>query len=387
MELKVYINALVSRWWLIAIAFGITMAATIFFLSRQTPMYEAEATFVMRPRASIFVEEDVVRAVETLSRRIEINTTYAEIASSKLIRDKAIENLGLEGRERRNLSVSGRVIAGTNVLEITARGPIPEVLDDFANEVGTETIFYVSDLYDVFDLEPLDAATEPRRPVSPQTTLILILGAVAGLGLGVGLVVLSEYLRGSATEAGHVELLDDESSLYSREFFMLRLKEELNRSKRNNYPLALGLIRISSGVFEDKRFTNPRYIRTLNRLRDVMRRNFGQEDIIGRIDETTFGVILLDTPQSNAIQSLEELHRKLTESSFSQNHLPRDLYCAIGMAIFGDLDTNEDRFFRDAAVALEYADKDFETKVRVFKGQEPYERPALLDTVVKEASG
>jgi capsular polysaccharide biosynthesis protein len=155
MELKIYYKSIIRNWWMVALAFLLTLAATWLFLNRQTPIYEAQATFVMRPRASIVVEEDLVRAVETLSRRIEINTTYAEIASSKLIRNRAIDNLGLSDVEREGLAVTGRVIAGTNVMEITARGPNAEVLGNFANEVGFQTILYVGDLYDVFELEPL----------------------------------------------------------------------------------------------------------------------------------------------------------------------------------------------------------------------------------------
>lgn len=387
MELKIYFNAIKRYWWMIAIAFVVTLSATWFFVSGETPVYEARATYVMRPRASIVVEEDVVRAVETLSRRIEINTTYAEIASSRFIRNQAIERLGLSETEREGLSVSGRVIAGTNVMEITASGPEPEILPEFANAVGVETILYVRNLYDVFELEPLDAATTPRNPVYPQTTLILALGAVVGLGLGVGLVILVEYLKGPTSPSDQIVLVEEESGLYSRDFFLFRMQEELNRSRRYKYPLALAIIRFSSVVFDDRMLPNPAYSRTLRRLREIMRRTFYQEDLIGRIDENTFAILMLDANTKDTTQSLVSLYESLVGSNFSTNHLPRDLYCAIGFTMYSGEEVTDDEFFRQATIALDLAEEDYAIKVRSYENVGQKILQMQVESMVEEPSG
>ena len=52
MELKIYWRMLKRRWWLLAISLLIVVGATYALTSRQRPVYETSATFVIRPRLS-----------------------------------------------------------------------------------------------------------------------------------------------------------------------------------------------------------------------------------------------------------------------------------------------------------------------------------------------
>jgi diguanylate cyclase (GGDEF)-like protein len=177
---------------------------------------------------------------------------------------------------------------------------------------------------------------------------------------------LAEYLKGPSKGPGAIELYEEESGLFTREYFLMRLNEELNRSKRNEYPFTLALIRFSSAVFDDHMFPNPRYARTLQRLKEMMQRNFFQEDLIARIDETTFAVLVLDTDTADAVKSLDTLYVNLMESNFSTNHLPRDLYCSIGYTSFMSADLSVEDVFQQATLALDVADEDHEHKVKPF---------------------
>src|SRR5690606_34429203 len=96
MELKIYLHILIKMWWVVVLILCITLIATISFTMNQPRIYESRATFVVRPQTSVATDRDeLARAVDTLSRRTEINTTYAEVAQSKLIRQRAIERLDL----------------------------------------------------------------------------------------------------------------------------------------------------------------------------------------------------------------------------------------------------------------------------------------------------
>ena len=97
MELKAYLQILMKMWWVIVLIFFITLLATFIFTRNQPELYESSATFVVRPLASSTVERnELATMIDTLSRRVEINTTYAEIAKSNLIRKGAIERLNLQ---------------------------------------------------------------------------------------------------------------------------------------------------------------------------------------------------------------------------------------------------------------------------------------------------
>ena len=143
MEMKAYWRILKRRWWLLLFGFAVVFGITWYLTSRQPLIYEASTTFVIRPRVSEgSVGEEFVRALDIVSRRVEINTTFAEVATSRLIKNQAKERLGLSSAEQEGLNVTARVVGGTNVMEISAEGHDPGVVRDFANAVGTETVNY-----------------------------------------------------------------------------------------------------------------------------------------------------------------------------------------------------------------------------------------------------
>ena len=88
MELKDYVRIVRKRWWVVVATFAATTLLTIVFVSAQPSVYESKATLVVQPSTSI--SDDAVRAIDILSRRVEITTTYANIAESRLIKDRAI---------------------------------------------------------------------------------------------------------------------------------------------------------------------------------------------------------------------------------------------------------------------------------------------------------
>jgi capsular polysaccharide biosynthesis protein len=230
MELKAYLQILLKKWWIVLPAFLITFTATMVFTFTQVPIYTATATFVVRPNASFGDLKSFANGLDMLSRRTEIATTYAEVASSRLIKREAADALGVSKDLRQGLSVSSQLLAGTNVVKVTVEGSDPTIVRDFANMVGTKTIDYVQELYETYDLKPLDQATLPSAPVKPDKLLNLSLGAVIGLSLGVGLAFVSEYLQTPLERVTNFGILDDETGVYNKRYLSQRLREEMSTS-------------------------------------------------------------------------------------------------------------------------------------------------------------
>lgn len=310
MELKRYFSIALKRWWLILAGFLVVFLSVLILTYRQPFIYEAQSTFVMRPRSEFILDDEFVRALDVVSRRVEINATFAEVVGSKLIKNEAIEALGLSSEERQGLSVSGRIIGGTNILEVTARGRDPVIVRDFANAIGTETVEYVGNLYDVYQLEPLDSATIPRTPDSPKPILNLSLGAVFGLVLGASLAFLLEYLTMPHYTKDFFNIIDRESGAFNKSFLMHRLWQEISRSKRKKYPLALGLIKIEIGN-ADEEDADYKQIEALRMVKILSEKVLRPEDTMARFDHDTLAILLPDMTEKEAQSFMEELNLKI----------------------------------------------------------------------------
>lgn len=380
MELKLYLQILLKRWWIILTAFVFTLIPTLLFVNSQPWIYETEATFVIRPRSSIAINDDeIVKALDTISRRVEINTTFAEVTSSSLIMGNAIERLALTAEERKGLKVNGKVIAGTNILEIGVQGPDPEVVRDFANAVSLETLIYVRNLYDVFELEPLDEAELPSDPVSPNKALNLTLGGSLGLFLGIGLIFLIEYLKEPIKTDFQVNIIDFETGAYNRPFFMLRLRQELNRARHNGYSFSLALIKVyHRGLMKGVAQPVPA-AQALRLIITSLGPNMREEDVLAYMEQGTFALLLPDIPGEAAKDVLTFLRMQIGLVSPGQidGSQGSAIYGSIGVAAYDDhqLVADENEMLAQAVQALEEADTAVYGKVHLLSHRPPLSPP------------
>lgn len=195
MELRTYLQILVKRWWIVVPVFVITVAFTALFSSSRAPVYSATATYVVSPSSSSLDARGILSGLDSLGGKSLVANTYSEIATSHAIREEATKALGLDSLASETLVADSKLRAGTNVIDITVEGNNPVLAAAYANEVGNQTMSYVATLYEVYDLKPLDSATPIGVPVSPNHKLNLVLGAILGLALGVGLAFASEYFH------------------------------------------------------------------------------------------------------------------------------------------------------------------------------------------------
>ncbi|MAT97537.1 MAG: hypothetical protein CL608_10380 [Anaerolineaceae bacterium] len=358
MELKIYLQIIQKYWWLILGAFVLTLIPTYLFVNSQPWIYETEATFVIRPRSGLAANDDeIVDALDTISRRVEINTTFAEVSSSSWIKQQAIERLALSPEDQQGLKVNGRVVAGTNILEISVQGPDPEIVQTFANAVSRETLTYVSNLYDVFELEPLDAADLPTAPVSPNKALNLALGGGLGLLLGIGLVFFVEYLQEPVQVDSRINVIDLETGAYNQSYFMLRLRQELSRSRHNNYSFSLALIKVyHRGLMHN----TEQFVPATSAFRLILNSlepNLREEDIVAHLGQNTFALLLPHMP-GDATQDLLTFLRTqigLVKPEQIGEGQAAAIYCSIGFVVYRQQETASE-LLAQAAQALAEAD-------------------------------
>jgi diguanylate cyclase (GGDEF)-like protein len=314
MELKVYMLILLRKWWVILSVFIITLTATIVFTFTRPKIYEATVTFVIVPDPSL--AGSVVYGVDILSRQTEIGNTYAEIAVSRLVRQHVADDLGVSMADMAGFLIDATPLAGTNLLKITVQGRDPQNVQNLANAIGDKTVAYVEKLQGIYALNLLDAATLPYHPVGSDKKMQIALGAVFGLVLGCGLAFFLEYLQIPLFASCELNVLDEESGVYNRNFLMRRLNEEMARAERNAYPLSLAFIDVDrTGRIEALPSPQARRV-MIRRAAAFLLHHVRKEDMVARSNGTVFAILLPDLREEEAARVMGELEIGINSTTF-----------------------------------------------------------------------
>ncbi len=183
------LNDLLRMLWrrrLLIVSVAVLVVALVYGATKLvSPQYEATATLEVAPKN---VSNDLL-FFGTLDA---IMPVYADAATSRSTLDAA------KARNGGNLaSVSVETFKGTGLLKVHGRSTSPGLAKQSANAVAASLVertttggVGVSSL----KVTELDPATRPTTPVFPRTKLTLLVGALLGLGLGVGAAFLRESL-------------------------------------------------------------------------------------------------------------------------------------------------------------------------------------------------
>jgi len=181
-------------WWLILLAFSIGFGSTAFFTSLRAPTYRATTTLVVGPNESLKTPREVVDSLNTLDRR-SVVATFAKLPSSRTVRERAQAQLQLNEAQLKPYEVRTVVVPDTNVLEVSVEGPDPRLSAALADAVAQQTTQYTREFYDIYGMKVLDRAQEPTERVGPGLSRTLLVGALLGLLIGVGVASVFDYLR------------------------------------------------------------------------------------------------------------------------------------------------------------------------------------------------
>lgn len=324
MQIRTYLKILVKRFWIVLIGVIAVLAATYIFTIRQDRIYQSKATYILSPRTGINqIEDDFVRALEMVSRRIEINTTFAEVASSKLIKNEALAEVDYSKDVIANLSTSALVMGGTNILEITVEAPSPEIAQEYCNLIGEKTQDYVRELYDVFELRLLDSASFRANPIRPSLGLNLILGGILGFGLGASAAFVVEFLTSPYSDPSTFNILDRGTGTYNKAYLVHRLRQEISRAKRHEYPIALGFIQID---VEGEGITDVNKSESMRLFKVLIESEMREDDIVASIDKNTFAFIYPYTSTQNARSILDNFGKRFESMAHDVISKNGDIY-------------------------------------------------------------
>lgn len=295
MNIKMYLRMIQKGWWIIVLAVLASMNVTLIMDLFSAPVYEATTRMIVLPNPDSFAGKDFVSSLTSLDNS-SIVTTYADVFDSEFNQQAFISTLNLTDDEIEAYTQSTVILPDSNVMEVYVTGPDPDIVAQWANGVARTGIDYMKTLYQVYEVNILDAAVVPLEPISPKPLRDVSLGAVLGLLIGVILAILRDQLRIPLEAYRQRRLLDPQSTAFNREYFESLIGEQTDKSKEEEGVFSLVMIKLT-GLTE---FYDTLPQQVLNHLLTdvvgVLKAGLRGNDSVGRWDDTTFALLLPDTP-------------------------------------------------------------------------------------------
>lgn len=188
--------ALKKRWKLIVL---ITIVATLvsailsFFVIK--PQYEAKTKLFIGKQET---QENNAYNNSDVMMYQQLMKTYAELVKTSDLVTKAVKSANLDYNQKEikgilnNLNVTPS--ADTQILDLSYKGEDPKEVLKFTEAITNEFISESKELIPNGNVQVIQKPQLPEKPVSPNKKLNILIAFVLGIMVGVGVVLLLEYL-------------------------------------------------------------------------------------------------------------------------------------------------------------------------------------------------
>ncbi|MGL5578153.1 MAG: YveK family protein [Fusobacteriaceae bacterium] len=195
---------------MIALTFVSGLAGTVFVLNR-APEYRATAT-LMVSSGDYYSAKNI--DVEQLLLDQKLAATYIEIAKSPSVLSSVIKNLNLDyGVGSLSGKIEVKTVEKTEFIEIMAQDTDPVIAMRIANETGKEFADKIKDVMTFKNIRMIEEAGIPRVPQPKKTGIIVGMFLVAGIGVALVLVILSELFYSKLRRPKEIEDILESSVL------------------------------------------------------------------------------------------------------------------------------------------------------------------------------
>lgn len=188
--------ALKKRWKLIAL---ITIATTLvsailsFFVIK--PQYEAKTKLFIGKQET---QENNAYNNNDVMMYQQLMKTYAELVKTSDLVTKAVKSANLDYNQNEIKRVLNDLTAtpsvDTQILDLSFKGGNPKEVLKVTEAITNEFISESKELIPNGNVQVIQKPQLPEHPVSPNKKLNILIAFVLGLMVGVGVVLLMEYL-------------------------------------------------------------------------------------------------------------------------------------------------------------------------------------------------
>ncbi len=194
-----------KRIWLIILIFlFFIIAAGIVSYFVLQPEYETFTTLMIGKPKDYKGENSIEYNDLILNQRLV--STYGEIVKMRVVADKVIENLNLPiSYGQFGSKVSVNLVKDTEIIKLKVVDGDPELASKIANETAKVFMNSVKEIMLVENVQVIDKAQTPFKPISPRPMLNMAIAGVLGLMLGVFLTFLLEFLDNTIKTSSDIE--------------------------------------------------------------------------------------------------------------------------------------------------------------------------------------
>jgi diguanylate cyclase (GGDEF)-like protein len=352
------------NWWVVLLTILFSLAGALGASYLATPQYQAVARFIVSPSTELINRSDVLYGLNTLNNQ-SVMSTFTQVMSSERIYADTLTSLNLSADEIQDYSYEATVSSNSSVLEVSVSGPDAQMAANLANALGSETIKFISRLNQVFKIEFLDIASPPVIPASPQPLLYSGLALVLGLVVGIVLAVLTEQLSTPLDAFRQSLNFDNITGVYNRRYFTRCVEDELAQNPED--VLSIGIVELIGISDLIETFPEASLQKVFHLVTETLRKEVRGNDIVGRWNETSFIIMLPNTPGVAANRIFERIFQELSKPvELGQFNAVLNLDACIGGAEYSNHITTQE-LFKMATGAIELARQNREIPIYVWE--------------------
>lgn len=182
---------LIRRWKLIVLMIIPTVALGFVFAMTRPSIYQADTTLIVSSGMTGISLDN--RDID-LSQKLVV--TYSEIAKSRDILTRVISKYDLpETPEILGKKISVGTVKDTELIKLTYSCNDPKLAEAVTNELASEFMKKVSQVMKVRNVNVVEKAIEPVRPLPKKRGIILLASIILGGMLGTGMALFIEFLH------------------------------------------------------------------------------------------------------------------------------------------------------------------------------------------------
>ncbi|MBI9043225.1 MAG: transposase [Anaerolineaceae bacterium] len=312
MEVKLYFRMLTRGWWIILLTMFTAIDAALILDYFAEPSYQATVRMLVIPNPEISTGKEFLDSLETLDQR-SIIMTYAEMIDSQYMFVSVEDDLGLNSEELEKYEQKTVVLPDATIMELTVSGPDRKVVAIWANQIASEAIQYVNNLYQVYVISILDEAKIPTEASSPKPARDVMMAAAMGILVGAMMAIIREQLRTPIEALRHRRIIDHSSSAFTRRYFDQLVDDEALQARKEATVFSLVLIRLEGlrGYYDT--LPHPIIDRLLQNSVRILRKELRGNDVIGRWDDLQFALLLPSTPYMAASNIMKRVRWELSQ--------------------------------------------------------------------------
>lgn len=150
-----------------------------------TPMYSATSTML------VLTKETTLSSLADLQIGSQLTQDYSMLLKTRTVMQDVVDNLNLDMTyQQLENSITISYPEDTRIMEITVTNEDPELAKKIVDEVAEVGSKFIGDQMEVVPPKIVEDGEVPAGPVSPSMKKNIMLGALAGLVLAGGIVII-----------------------------------------------------------------------------------------------------------------------------------------------------------------------------------------------------